>query len=312
MPTEEKLWLPSLSPKEQEKINRMRRRQKRAIIKGTGFSDKMLWDWLQLLAVLAIPVVVALASILFSQQQSQISQINSQKQHATDLLIANDQQQEAALQTYLDRMSTLLLDRNLSKSKSGDEVRNVTRAETLIVLQRLDSIRKGLVLQFLNEARLISVGKAIVDLNNADLSTVILSYSHINPKLKNVQVITKGWISLTLQGGQSSIALQPGSEEQSIINVQPINVQSFLNVQTNLSGVELSGANLEGASMYGADLSSTDLSGADLRNADLRNANLQNADLSYANLQGASIGNVDLLEVKSLKNAIMPDGSKHP
>src|SRR3989442_684979 len=104
-----KLWVPPLSPKVQKKLKRL---QKKPFAERLGFAGKTLWDWLQLLGILAIPAVVALASILFSMQQSQMSEAISQKQHQTDLQIAQDQQQEMALQTYLDRMSELLLDRN--------------------------------------------------------------------------------------------------------------------------------------------------------------------------------------------------------
>src|SRR5215217_2402024 len=35
----------------------------------TGFGDKTLWDWLQLLSALAIPVVLAAAGLWFTAQQ---------------------------------------------------------------------------------------------------------------------------------------------------------------------------------------------------------------------------------------------------
>jgi fumarate reductase subunit C len=58
----------------------------------TGFGEKKLWDWLQLLSALAIPVVVALATTWFSSQQSTI-QIEVEEQRA----------QDEALQAYLIR-----------------------------------------------------------------------------------------------------------------------------------------------------------------------------------------------------------------
>src|SRR5690242_18294369 len=53
----------------------------------TGVSGKTLWDWLQLLGVLAIPLVVALASILFSVQQATLAEL----QHQQDQQQALDQ-----------------------------------------------------------------------------------------------------------------------------------------------------------------------------------------------------------------------------
>ena len=68
----------------------------------------------------------------------------------------------------------------------------------------------------------------------------------------------------------------------------------------------------------GINLSKTILGGADLREADLRGANLSRADLSRTDLTGADLRGAqgitnEVLEsqARSLKEAIMPDGSKH-
>ena len=106
------LWLPPLSLKEQQRLDLLHKRQQRQrrfwwLLNG-GFKDKTLWDYLQLLAVLAIPVLIAAGSLWFTDQQSQISIATSKQQHQTDMDLANDQQQETALQTYLDRMCPYL------------------------------------------------------------------------------------------------------------------------------------------------------------------------------------------------------------
>src|SRR5260221_225966 len=90
--------------------------------------------------------------------------------------------------------------------------------------------------------------------------------------------------------------------------------------------------------LYGADLAEADLGGTDLSEADLSEANLSYADLSYASLSEADLIGANLKEARlgeavliganlgkavgtttkqlldealSLKDAIMPDGSKH-
>ena len=219
--------------------------------KWTGFSGKTVWDWLQLLGVLAIPVVLAFASLVFSAQQSQ-----------TNNAIAINQQNEAVLETYLDRLSDLLINNKLGNSKPGDPAREVARARTLEALRQLDPTRKGLLLQFLYEAHLITENQVVVDLSGADLTNVYLAY-------------------------------------------------------TNLSGADLSSTNLRGANLYDASLDGVNLSASLLGNsrlmsADLRGANLRGTELSGANLQGAKITSGQLAQARSLKGAIMPDGSKHP
>ena len=60
------------------------------------------------------------------------------------------------------------------------------------------------------------------------------------------------------------------------------------------------------------DLSGASLVKADLSRADLSRAKLSHADLSRAYLSGASVTPEQLGEARSLKDTIMPDGSKHP
>src|SRR2546428_2137186 len=60
--------------------------------------SKSLWDWLGLLAVLAIPVVVGFGAAWFTAQQGKVSDREN-----------TDNQREAALQGYIDKMSELLL-----------------------------------------------------------------------------------------------------------------------------------------------------------------------------------------------------------
>ena len=121
---EDKLWLPPLSPRDQKKLLSPRRKK----WKWLGFSEKTLWDWLRLLGVLAIPLVLALGVLWFSAKQRQLSDAMMKNQHDTALAmsqrqrdtaraIAEDQQREATLNTYLDRMSELLLNQNLHDPK---------------------------------------------------------------------------------------------------------------------------------------------------------------------------------------------------
>ncbi|WP_236601418.1 hypothetical protein [Ktedonobacter sp. SOSP1-52] len=81
----------------------------------TGFQGRTLWDWLNLLGVLAIPVVVGVGTAWLSTEQAR----------------------EAALHRYLDKMADLLLSENLRESKTNAEVRAVARTRTWTVLRLL-------------------------------------------------------------------------------------------------------------------------------------------------------------------------------
>src|SRR5215467_2521107 len=76
-----------------------------------GFSDKTLWDWLNLFGVFLIPLMIGVFTIASSIQQSN----SSQQQHNTDMEIALDQQRATILQTYISNIQDLLLNHNLLK-----------------------------------------------------------------------------------------------------------------------------------------------------------------------------------------------------
>jgi hypothetical protein len=139
--------------------------------KWTGFSNRELWDWWQLLIW---PVTVAVVGFVFNMKQSETSLKVSERQHQTDLQVAEEHQQEDALQAYLDHMSELLLEKNLRNSQAGSSARELARARTLTTLCRIGKARKGLLLQFLHESHLIDKSNPIVDLRGADLSNADL------------------------------------------------------------------------------------------------------------------------------------------
>src|SRR2546421_3181607 len=130
---------------------------------------KTLWDWLQLLI---IPVVLALAAFLFNSATTRSEQKITAQRYENDQEIAADKQKEDLLQTYLDRMSELLLKHDLrASSDPKGEVRYIARSRTLTVLSRLDANRKKSLLQFLHESDLINATMgSIVQLEGADLS----------------------------------------------------------------------------------------------------------------------------------------------
>jgi hypothetical protein len=130
----------------------------------TGFKGKTLWDWLNLLGVLAIPVVVGLGAAWYTAQQGKVSDRDN-----------TDNQRKTALQVYFDKMSELLLIHRLRASAEDNEIRKIARARTLTVLPRLDRKRKRSLLQFLYESCLIEKVNRIVDLTGADLNGANLS-----------------------------------------------------------------------------------------------------------------------------------------
>ena len=220
---------------------------------------KTLWDWLGLLAALAIPVVVGFGVAWFTSQQGEVSARENK-----------DNQQEAALQAYIDKMSELLLRPESEEStplkQKSEATPEVTRlrqeimgVRTLTTLVRLkDPIRKSSVLQFLHKANLIHKGNRSVNLQEADLTGITLIGTDLT--------------------------------------------------EVDLSKANLTGADLRGAILVKADLSGTNLTSANLSDADLSGANLTGAELFLANLTGAQVTREQLDKAKT-KSIILPGDS---
>jgi uncharacterized membrane protein YkgB len=71
-----------------------------------GFKGKTVWNWLELLGV---PLALATLGYLLQQQQQQRAEMLSKEQRE----IAADEAKEEILQGYFDRLSTLLVDKNI-------------------------------------------------------------------------------------------------------------------------------------------------------------------------------------------------------
>src|SRR5260370_8360765 len=98
---EDKSWQTPLPPNEQKtlvyiRINRLRR----WLYKRSGFAGKTIWDFIQLLGVIAIPIVVVVASNAFGSQLNQLNLRVSEQQYQTNIHITKNHQNNATLATY--------------------------------------------------------------------------------------------------------------------------------------------------------------------------------------------------------------------
>ena len=264
-----------------------------------GFRGMTVRNWLELLVV---PLVLLGIGLLFQIQQNGVEKRRLEaEQH-----IEEQRAQDEALQTYLEQMGQMLLDKDrpLRQSKEGDEVQLLARARTVTILRRLYSARNRDILQFLREARLVPSNKYeiqehIVRLDNSNLSKADLRGANLD--------------SFDLHG----------------TNLSGADLRDARLPWSYLPYAKLNGANLRGAYLRGdpdqsgddADLSDADLSDAKLSEADLSydnlsSANLQGANLTDAVLRGTNLSNAkvtgeQLAEAKSLEGATMPDGQKY-
>ncbi len=311
--------------------------------KRTGFEGKTLWDWLQLLGVLAIPLILGIATLFFGIQQAHLADLQhqsdqrlAQQQHEADQRQALDQQRATILQTYIDNIQDLLLNHNLLKSKPGDNVATLARARTLEALQGLDGKRKGVLLNFLYEARLIGLvdssnGKkedpifslSNADLSNADLSganlsganlsgailsSAFLTSAHLDGAFLNSAFLDQAHLDSAFLSGANLDGAVLGGADLSAAFLNGADLSSAFLQSALLNGAHLDGANLGFADLGGADLSAAGLSSAFLSGADLSGADLSGADLSNANLSETNLTQQQLDQVYSCTNAILRPG----
>jgi uncharacterized protein YjbI with pentapeptide repeats len=303
---------------------------------STGFLNKSLWDWLQLLI---IPVVLAIAGFWLNQmQKSREEKVTEQRTESErkaaqqraeiEREIALDNQQEIALQSYLDRMSESILKEGLYNSKPLEKIRKIARVRTLTILRSLDPARKANVLLFLYELGLIhkDIHDGVISLEGADFSQMDLSIANLHDDpLEGPTRVSTRWMRM------HSFYVDLQKVKLSRVNLKGAKLSGTDLKDADLSEAYLSKADLQGADLEGANLhqarlryailqdailTNADLSGAYLRyvvlkNAKLEGANLSGADLRNANLEGATLTTEQLDTVKSLEEAIMPDGSRH-
>jgi hypothetical protein len=279
-------------------------------VPGTGFGErvinsppntivqpaKTLWDWMQLLLV---PVAVAAAGLWYTGHQGRIQRETAERgrkqdlkiakrRRKQDLEIAQDRARESVLENYFDKIEALQVSGKLSPPPiySASNVAPVTttsgeipgapaaRARTLTALRQLDATRKGHLMKFLVEARLVSGDHPIIDLSHADLRGADLSLLELNGAILQEADLT---------GARLSFA-----------NLQGANLFLATLNNANLTDTRLQGANLRSAKLLDAELGVAQLAGADLSGADLSNArlgfaDLKGADLQYAKLEGATL-----------------------
>jgi hypothetical protein len=190
---------------------------------------KTLWDWLGLLI---IPVVIALSATIFAWMERRSEYRIADERIAQDRKIADERAQDAALEAYLAQMSILLLDKELRTSEANSEERDLARTWTLTVLRRLSGERKGLVLRFLYESKLITGVESIVSLSGANFEGANLVGAYLaDANLARVTLVNAHLARAYLVGA----------------NFARANL-----VFADLAGANLAGTNLAGANLTGA------------------------------------------------------------
>lgn len=233
---------------------------------GAVFSSSIL----DLLKAVATPITALFIAFFVTDRLEQ------QKRKDTE-----ERNQQEALKDYLNRMTTLLIDKNLSlKPFESPEVR-VARALTLSVLRELDLERRKHLIDFLYEAELIQYrcsGASPTLLKGANLS------------------------ELDLSGVYLEKADLTGTD---LKNAKLINAKLF--------GADLSQANLDGADLSEAKLAEAKFNHTFLGKTKLHKAYLSEATLiqtQFTNLKDTDLNEVNFHHAEYDDPTFFPDSFK--
>ena len=247
------------------------------------FSDKTGWDWLDMSAKLAIPIVVLIATIGLGLWQAHLADLQHQSdqkiaqlQHQQDQASALDQERATTLQTYIDNIQDLLLNHNLLESKPTDNIAILAQARTLTALRGLDPMRKGQLLAFIYEAKLIG----FIDPNNRTYAPIIL--------LSGADLSYTTLYGTILSGADLSYAR---------LDFATFGEDNF--AETNLSYADLTGANISNSLFFRTDFTRAILDGTNFNHTYLYSSYLTNA-LYFTQQQ--------LDQVHSCQGATLPRG----
>lgn len=186
-------------------------------------SRKTLWDILDLLIV---PVMLA-AGAYWLDQSSKARERESLEHQA----------QETTIQSYLDKITDLLIKPGGLNSQSPEAGRAAARSRTLTALRTLDGGRRALILRFLYESDLITGDDPIISLEEANIRHAVLNRADLHnanlfrAKLEGAQLRESNLTNANLAGADLTAA--------------------------DLTAVILHGANLTGANLTTAILTKT-------------------------------------------------------
>ncbi len=257
---------------------------------------KTLWDWLQLLI---IPIVLSIAAYWLNRVNSASEQRAAEQKEKTDRAIAEDSQQSAVFQDYLDRMSDLLLnqkkgDQNPDATQPNNTIYYIIRARTLTTLSSLNHERKRLLIQFLYETQLLAP-------NEHQNNQALLRHADLRKaNLRNINLS-----GADLQGADLSHA------DLSLANLSEAKLRHATLKDTVLNGAILRDADLYASNLNNAILRDAELQNTNLTKSDLTNAEITLSDVSHANFRDATVNGLTYDKNTNFDRAIISEHQWH-
>lgn len=234
---------------------------------GAKSNTKTLWDWLQLLIV---PLVLAAGAYGINSAQTSRDRKHADERAVQQDRVAAEGRRDEALRAYLQQMSGLIANNDLPSDKHPS-ISALAATLTTTVLRQLDGERKGIVVQFVVDAGLMS--KPVLDLYRANMRGAKLDGAFLeNVKFGGVDLRGADLHGAIIDSTDFSASNLQGvdlSDAGPIADKKPADFGS-----TCLTGARFSRATLDGASFKDAEGRDVGFAKASLDDADFKNARL--------------------------------------
>jgi uncharacterized protein YjbI with pentapeptide repeats len=220
---------------------------------------KHFWNRIVIL-LLIISIVAGFLGTNIQEHQDSL-QISQQEQ-ATQLQIADEQEQETLLQNYMKNITDFMIqDQLLKKHAAADPAKIAADAMTRATLSHLNSTRRAQLMTFLYQTKLLSNDSVSLNMQDVDIS-------HSQMAAINLE-------DTDLLGANMSGSDMHGAA-----------LNDALLIFTNLSHTNLAQANLHACDMHNTNITGANLAGANLRDV----VGLTDAQINSAqSLKGATM-----------------------
>ncbi|CAF3999501.1 unnamed protein product [Rotaria sordida] len=253
------------------------------------FCHMRLKDILKVIGVLLVPLMLGLATLMLTIQNTTDAKENrkkdldiAQREREQTGYLADEERQDNRLAEYLNDISTLMF--------SNQTLDPLLRAKTLSVLRQVDVKRKREIILFLYEAKLIRT-----DINSG---IPIVSLEDVNLDNVDFNDLQSPYTQLTSN--------------------------FYYHTHMALRGVSLRNASFQRRTLYRSDFAQTDCTHADFSSVDLldvdfsyaklvecnfENARFDSTNLQNANLSQSNITDEQLATALTYQGAILPNGT---
>lgn len=277
---------------------------------GAVFNSSIL----DLLKAFATPITTLLIAFFVT------GELEKQKRKDTE-----ERNRQEALKNYLTQMTSLLVDKELSKQSYDKPIVIAARALTLSLMSELDEKRNRQLIEFLSNAELIQHNSDNTSpslLQGTDLSESMLencNFSGANLRYCNFSGAKLNKTNFRCANLEYTKFTDSNLSEAILDNVTCNSQTDFKNAilhNAQLSQIsELSNSNLEGASLDQAKLacikiSDTDLTAINLTHKSLNYVTLENvvltkSDFSFTRMEKVQFLNNTMLEFSNISNSFL-------